>query len=241
MFLVGVFLVGTIFFYLVGPSLVPLISPLWKTENAITRTIGGGFELLRSKQALVEENAILRERLISMELEISTISSAKEQEETLFRALGRTESSGGVLASVLVRPPQSLYDFLLVDAGSEDGVSLGAKVYMPEGPELGVVSEVFSNQARIKLGTSSGEKTGAVLERHGVPVVLEGVGAGNFRIRVPRETEVVVGDRILSATIEGNLLAIVGDITLQPTDSFKEVLAKSPWSIFSNRFVLIRP
>jgi len=36
-------------------------------------------------------------------------------------------------------------------------------------------------------------------------------------------------------------LAVVEDIRLQPTDSFKEVLAKSPTNIFTLRFVFIRP
>lgn len=231
---------GVAFFYLLGPFLVPIISPLWKGENIVVRTVSGWVEFMRSKESLIEENAMLKERLSSMELELSSVSLSRNQEAVLLSTLNRTTESGGILASVLVRPPQSLYDFLIVDAGTDEEVSLGAKAYMPEGPELGVVTEVFSNQARIKLFTSSGEETGAVLERHGVPVVLEGIGGGNFRIRVPRETEVAIGDRILSAGLEGSLLAVVGNITLEPTDSFKEVLAKSPMSIFSTRFILIR-
>lgn len=241
LFLAGVFVAGAIFFYFLEPFFVPLISPLWKTENAVVRTLSKSADFFRSRQALIDENVVLKEKVLSLELEISSARAAAGQRELLFSLFGRREEGAGIIASVLVRPPQSPYDSLIVDAGSRDGISLEARVNLPEGPELGIVSEVFSRQSRVKLFTSDGEETAAVLERHGVPVTLIGIGGGNFRIVVPRETQVEIGDRILSANISSNLLAVVGNVSLKPTDFFKEVLAKSPANIFTVRFVEILP
>ena len=72
-------------------------------------------------------------------------------------------------------------------------------------------------------------------------MTLEGAGGGNFKLVLPRETEVEAGDRILSADISSRLLAVVGDVVMKPTDSFKEVLAISPVNIFGIHFVLIKP
>jgi len=230
LFLAGVFAAGAALFYIAGPLVVPMISPVWQAENIVTKTVSGNFNLLRSKRSLAEENALLKERIASMEAEFSSRSVGE------FLSFART---GGITASVVVRPPQSPYDIILVDKGSNDGVINGAKVSMPEGPELGRVVEVFPNQSRVRLWTSSGQKLEAILERFEVPVLLEGMGGGNFLMRIPRETEVMVGDRILSAGTDGGLLAVVGDVELKPTDSFKEVLAKSPISIWTLRFVNI--
>jgi len=142
---------------------------------------------------------------------------------------------------VLTYPPQTPYDIIIIDAGSNDSLVLGSEVSMPEGPLLGVVSEVFPRRAKVKLFSTNGEETGAVLERNNMPVTLEGTGGGNFRISLPRDIAIERGDRILSRSMSSSLLAVVEEVSVEPTDSFKEILAKSPTNIFSLRFVFITP
>ena len=72
-------------------------------------------------------------------------------------------------------------------------------------------------------------------------VTLVGVGAGNFKITIPRDVVVESGDRILSADVSSHLLAVVGEVNMSSTDSFKEVLAKTPANIFALRFVFVTP
>ncbi len=153
----------------------------------------------------------------------------------------RREVSGRVVAAVLTYPPQTPYDIIIIDAGSNDSLVLGSEVSMPEGPLLGVVSEVFPRRAKVKLFSTNGEETGAVLERNNMPVTLEGTGGGNFRISLPRDIAIERGDRILSRSMSSSLLAVVEEVSVEPTDSFKEILAKSPTNIFSLRFVFITP
>ena len=106
---------------------------------------------------------------------------------------------------------------------------------------MGTVSEVFPKSAKVKLFSASGDETNAILERHNVPVTLIGAGGGNFRFELPRDMIVETGDRILSSDIAARHLATVGDVSVRPTDSFKEVLAKSPINIFALRFVFVAP
>lgn len=235
-FLLGVFLIGGGVLYFLTPVIVRVAAPLSHSENTLVRPFVSTYNFFRSKQVLISENNLLKNRISSLEVELSVLSSRSRYEE-LLASLGRNNNVSSVIASVLVRPPESPYDLLVVDVGSRDGVSLGSKVSMPEGPELGVVTEVFSKQARVSLFSSNGVKTNAVLERHGVPVVLEGVGLGNFHMVVPREIDVVVGDKILSSSIGSDLVAVVGDVIVEPTSSSKKVLAQSPLNIFSVRFV----
>jgi cell shape-determining protein MreC len=174
-------------------------------------------------------------------MENLSLYADRDQKNELLELLGQRELDNLVLASVLVRPPRSPYDVIIIDAGSENGISIGSKVYLEEGPILGTVSEVFSRQARVNLFSSNAEEVSGVMERDGLPVTLIGSGGGNFKVSIPRDASVEKGDRILSAETASSILAVVGDISLNSTDSFKDVLAKSPANIFNLRFVLVKP
>ena len=239
--LVAIFIAGSIIFSLIDTAVIAAIAPLWRTEHAVTRVFKRTFEYWRSKQGLIEENISLRERLMRLELEHASLNLTLSQTQSLEELLGRTNKTEGMVAGVLTRPPQSPYDLIVIDAGSREGVLAHLTVSLLEGPVIGKVAEVSDSSAKVRLFSSSGEEVDAVLERHNIPVTLEGRGGGSFRVRVPRETEVVVGDRILSSDTTFSLMAVVEDIHMEPTDSFKEVLAKSPANIFSLRFVRISP
>lgn len=240
LFLVWVFVFGAIVFYFLGGVIMRAASPLWMGENKITKSLRAGKEFFRSKQSLISENTTLKERLASLELELSSRPPALNEDNALLSLIGRKAKKGtGLVASVLVRPPQTPYDIIVIDAGTDDGVVPDSEVALSEGPVLGMVLEVFKSSAKVKLFSSAGENTSAVLERFNLAVTLEGAGGGNFRIVVPRETPVEVGDRILSADVFSRLLAVVGEVEVKPTDSFKQILARSPANIFSIRFVEI--
>jgi len=183
----------------------------------------------------------LEEKVSSLEIELTSLSIRQTQESVLSTLLGREHESNKVLVAVLTHPPQTPYDFLIIDAGANQSITLGREVSLPEGPILGRVSEVFSRSAKVKLFSASGEEINAVLERNNVPITLLGTGGGNFKVILPRDVAVENGDKILSANINSQLLAVVGEVSVQSTDSFKEVLAKSPTNIFSLRFVFVMP
>lgn len=238
--LAAVFASGIIIFYLLDSLILSAVAPAWKAENAAVRKLSELSGFFRTRGALLSENARLKESVASLELQLSSLSVQQGEESNILALLGRTREEGGIFATVLSHPPQTPYDVLVIDAGTDDGVSIGRAVALPEGPVIGEISEVYGGLSKVKLFTSSGEKTNAVLERNNMPVVLEGAGAGNFRIVVPRETPVEIGDRILTPDFSARLVGVVEETAVEPTDSFKEVLAKSPANIFNLRFVLIK-
>lgn len=239
--LIVIFLSGTVLFSIFDSTLISSLSPLWKAENVVSRNMRDGVAFFRSQKALIDENAALKEKLSSLETEIMSLSKDRDERDTLLGLLGQRQNSKILVASVLAHPPQTLYDTIIIDLGSDNSVSLDSEVFLPEGPILGRVSEVFRKHAKVKLFSTALEETSAVLERGSVPVILVGVGAGNFKITIPRNVEVKSGDRILSADIFSRLLAVVGEVSVSSTDSFKEVLANAPINIFALRFVFVMP
>lgn len=239
--LVAIFVSGAVVFSFFDTAIISLISPVWRAENVVIRNLHNGLALFYSQQSLVAENAMLKEKLYTLETEMLALSMGRTQEDVLLELLGRKGKSAVVVAAVLTRPPQTPYDVIIIDAGSKESIAVGSQVSLPEGPILGIVSEVFPQSAKVKLFSTSGEEISATLERNSVPVTLIGTGGGNFRLTLPRDMAVERGDRILSPDIASHLLAVVGEVSVEPTDSFKEVLAKSPTNIFGLRFVFIRP
>ena len=237
----AVLVLGFGFFRLLGGQVITLISPFWKLENGVTVWVSDLGTSFRSKEALVAENRSLRDELFLRKIRLSSLNASRSREQELLALLGRAESLGGVLASALSRPPQSPYDVVVIDAGKEDGIEDNFRVFVPDGPVVGVVKEAFSHNAKVSLYSTFGEETEGILERGGVPVTLSGMGGGNFKITMERDLEVEIGDRIVSRDVEAWPLAIVEDISMKPTDSSKSVLARSPVNIFSLRYVLVAP
>jgi len=239
--LVAIFIFGAIVFRFIAAPIVSIVTPIWKAENKLMSTLRNSVAFFSSQKSLVAEIASLKERLYFMETEILSLSNGRVQEEVLFDLLGRKERAEEVVAAVLSRPSQTPYDVIIIDAGSSDSISVGSQVLLPEGPILGLVSEVFPTSAKVKLFSANGEETNAILERNQLPITLMGTGGGNFRLALPRDVEIEKGDRILFPDISSRLVATVGEIVTKPTDSFKEVLARSPTNIFSFRFVFVLP
>lgn len=220
---------------------VTALSPLWKGENFVARAFKGTTSFFKSKDALLKENAALKEELASYESLVVSARAVAAKNDEIMNELGRTPSSGYKLVGILSRPPETPYDVFIVDLGKNGGIRPGAKVKDANGYLLGSVSEVYLNTSRVKLYSLSGAKTDAVLERGMVPVVLEGAGGGNFKLNLPRDMDIQVGDRILAPGVSGEPIAYVGDVSIKPTDSFKEVLASSPSSPFKTSFVYVEP
>src|SRR3989344_8810447 len=208
--LVAIFISGAVILSFFDTAIISIVSPIWKVKNVMTT----GNEVL-------------------------SISKEQTQENILLELVGRKQKSNMVVAAVLTHPPQTPYDVIIIDAGSNESITIDSEVSLPEGPILGRVSEVFSKSAKVVLFSTNGRETNAVLERDSVPVVLVGRGGGSFKITLPRDVLVEKGDRILSPDITSRLLAAVEDISISSTDSFQEVLDRSPINIFTVRFVFV--
>ena len=239
--LVAIFAFGAFILSFLDEAILSAVSPIWKAENIVTRNLQSAANFFGSRKALLEENAVLKEKLSSLEMKILSMSGGQSQENMFRELAGRRQESDAMVAAVLIRPPQTPYDVIIIDAGSDESVTIGSEVFLPEGPLLGMVFEVFPKTAKVKLFSASGEKTNAILERNNVPVTITGNGGGNFSINLARGVDIEIEDRILSSDISARLLAVVEDISVRPTDSFKEALAKSPVNIFNLRFVFVAP
>ena len=152
----------------------------------------------------------------------------------LKKRLGRGSEVSRVLAGVLLRPPETPYDTLVIDAGSAQGIARGDKVSAGGTVVIGIVSELYAHASRVTLYSSPGEKYDGILG--GVlSIVVEGQGGGSLRAQVPSGTPVAVGDAVVLPGVFGGLSARVKSIDRGANQSFTAIYLSLPVSVSSLR------
>jgi len=195
-----------------------------------------------SRTYLVEENKRLVFLIEENREKLSLFESLRLEHESLLSSYGRNQlvASGTlILANVILKPPQSPYDVLVVDVGADRRVTVGQQVFSQGGIPAGRVTGVFGSTAKIALFSSVGEKTHLALERTGESLSVEGRGGGNFETEVGQEMDIVVGDRVVLSQFNGAVVASVVEVEANPTSASRRVFLHSAINVFKLRWVEI--
>ncbi|MFA6094736.1 MAG: rod shape-determining protein MreC [Candidatus Paceibacterota bacterium] len=214
-----------------------LVTPVQKSENEIAASSPFIFGYFQSKTALVTENLQLKHDAEMGKLSSLAFDAVYRENMELKEMLGRKSSSHVVLGAVLARPPQTLYDTILLDVGSDDGIALGQKVFVGSTTVVGKITEVRTHQAIALLASAPGEKVEVLIGKKDISATAEGKGGGNFEIKIPKDVLVTKGDAITIPSISVGVYGVVEDIITKPADSFQYLLFKSPVNVRSVRFV----
>ena len=173
----------------------------------------------------------------------SSLISVTAEREALYQEnldlkarLNRDARVGRILGAVLLRPPATPYDTLVIDIGSDDGVALGDTVSAGGTIVVGTISEVYARAARVTLYSAPGQKYDALL-RGVIPLAIEGQGSGSLQARLPAGTAVSVGDAALLPGIAGGISARVSRIERGDGESFVTLYFSLPVDMLGLRFV----
>ena len=200
----------------------PLSEFLWRTLAPVMHTRFGGTaapaDLSRLAAVEAERDALYQENL------------------DLKARLNRDARVGRILGAVLLRPPATPYDTLVIDIGSDEGVAMGDTVSAGGTIMIGTISEVYARAARVTLYSAPGQKYDALL-RGVIPLAIEGQGGGSLQARLPAGTAVSVGDSALLPGIAGGISAIVSRIERGDGESFVTLYFSLPVDIFGLRFI----
>ncbi|HEY0908445.1 MAG TPA: rod shape-determining protein MreC [Candidatus Paceibacterota bacterium] len=215
----------------------PVGTVFWKTESGLFGFFGHAGALVSSKFSLVKENQSLRQEIAARDASALLIDSLKAENESLKNSLNRSAAGDDILGIVLSRPPVSAYDTLVIDIGSDDGVSKGDKVYADGDTLIGDIAEVYANQSKVSLFSTPGRTISVILGTADVTAQAKGRGLGNFQLNIPVEVGVKEGDIIALPQIRPHTFGIVEKIIVDSSDSLQTILFKSPVNINSLRFV----
>ncbi len=192
-----------------------------------------------SKESLTQKISDLNLELAFSQARVSNYDTILQENEKLKEIFGRKkEETTMILAVILSKPNRSLYDTLLIDAGSRQGVSTGDLVYALGNVPIGRVEVVYDNSAKVILFSSSGEKMEVIVGETFFELV--GRGGGNFEMILPRGTALVKGNSAVLPGLDASVVGVVETIISDPRDSFQKVLLISPVNIQELKFVEIK-
>ncbi len=220
-------------------AIYAILSPFMRSGLVIRDTSKLSEGVLKSKQTLIDENNQLRTELADAERKYELSGNLQAENDELRKLLDLTKNKSSVAALVLSKPPLSPYDSLVIEFGAGKSVSVGERVYADGNIILGEITEVDGTAATVKLYSTASTEIIATIERNNISQKAVGAGGGNFIIKAPKEVDVVNGDVLIIPGLDKKILGIVRQIDTQPTDSFQNVLVKSPVNIFQLKWVTI--
>jgi rod shape-determining protein MreC len=154
-----------------------------------------------------EENQQLKEQIQQLRNQAIQNSTAATQVKRLEALLDYRRSDefpgdyDAVGAAVLADPPSDFEQFIIISAGSRDGVQLNAPVVTDEGL-VGKVTKVTREQSRVTLLTDKESAVSAYdVETEADGVIRHGAGGGDALIldRVPKDARVERGDLVATS------------------------------------------
>jgi cell shape-determining protein MreC len=229
------------------PQFIPgivtsLIRPFWRLEFAIHSGA------LRSEEALLVHNEELSRELADAEVRLETIRAIELENSELKGLLGRpltasstdvSHNDGRVLAAVLERPPFAPYDELVIDIGTDLGMTVGDKVYAPGDVLIGRVASVLGKTSKVILFSSPGNQYQVMIGSGHVPATAIGRGGGQYEAEVARDVSVQEGDFVTVPSISNKPFGVVTRVLSDETQPFEVILFAPPVNVYQLRWVMI--
>jgi cell shape-determining protein MreC len=144
-----------------------------------------------------------------------------------------------ILGAVIEKPPRGIYDELLIDIGSNNGVTVGAPVYAPGLILIGSTTVVYGNMARVALYSSVGGSYQVSIGPKRVPALAVGRGGGQYEAQVAQGSDIREGDAVSDAIIGTGPFGVVRSILSNPSDPFETILFAPAVSVYSLDWVFV--
>lgn len=217
-------------------TLGKILSPIWRASDASGAALWGIPDYFRGVAHLQRERDALRAELASSRLSVLDRNLLFEENLMLKEAIGRIAQPNALLAAVLVRPPETPYDMLIIDVGERAQVRVGDKVAASGTLLIGEVESVWDSGARVRLYSAPGTSRDGFL-RGTIPIRVEGIGGGSLRAEVPYDAQALAGDLVNIPAIEPNVAFLVEHVEAGRGDSAAIIHLRLPVNPFSLKFV----
>ena len=189
--------------------------------------------LIERQNALQQQNELLQQQLAGMHL--------TEDENTSLRQILDYPKTNYTMVSarVISKPSQSIYDRIMIDRGSNDGIKIGDRVIAGENSFIATIDVVTDKSAEGTLISGSFWKGDAIISRLGITVPVEGKGSGNFELHIPRDLEVRDGDVMTLPGFSDFVFGIIKTVQFDERDPYQTVLARTPVNLQELKFVRV--
>jgi len=183
-----------------------LLTPMQKVFNAAADAVDGFTAYFYKFDALVEENAALKEEVAALQAQIYDNREIEQMyawmSEYLEMKIQHTDYTY-LAATITGREIANYSSILTLDVGSGAGITTGMPVVSAQGV-IGQITEVGYNWSRVTTLVEPQSAIGAFIERTNENGILEGdlarAETGQCILNyLPADADVQVGDRILTS------------------------------------------
>lgn len=201
------------------------LQALWRNKVTV---------VLSDKEDLLFENRELRRLVQEQE---TTVVMAEYNQRSYQELVREFSEDGGTLAQVLLRPPYSPYDYLVLDQGTVHGVLENQLVIADGQYVIGYINQVSERYSQAILFSSPQEDF--LVSIDGVVYPANGDGGGAISLRLPRNFR---DSNRLVVTIPGTLPYVLGfaeETAFEPQDSYVRGIMNLPVNLFEREQVWI--
>jgi rod shape-determining protein MreC len=222
----------------VTKSALFLAQPLISVKNKVAVFVEHNSSVFKEKRGLKDENISLKQKILELQTKQKFVNALLEENKRLKSVFSFDEKRSLVIASIISRPGYGIYNALVIDAGSKEGVEEGMIVTAFGNVLLGYVVDVMPNISRVKLVSYPEEETNVFIGGR-VSAIAVGLGGENMEVALPNDLSIKVGDNITTFGVNSLFLGIVEEIIKSPADPFQKIIFRLPLNIQELRFVYL--
>ena len=179
----------------------PLQIFLWNQGQGINHFI----DKLKGIDALEMEKSNLELENERLKAELADLLELRNENEDLRKALdiGLEKEFKITMADIISKDP--LQDMIIINKGSDDGLSIGFPVITPEKTLIGKIEEVFPNFSRVILTSNKNNSLSARIDSE-EEIIGVTKGEGNLKIifdLIPHEKEIKKGSLVTTTSLGG--------------------------------------
>lgn len=225
-----------------------VLSPVQSLATRAVEPFQDGYRWLEESLDAKSENESLRAELERLRGELVLMEETRRENEELSGLLDIRdagifpEGCTFVVARVIGRSPTKWQEWVLIDKGSLDGVSLNQAVVgatIPEDPSLsgkglvGKVIAVGAHSAQVQLVTDSGSSVAAVVQGTGARGIVEGQVSGTLLMDFVERDQQVEPKRIVVTSGFGQIfprgipIGVVENVGEVDVNIYKQIEVRS--------------
>jgi rod shape-determining protein MreC len=227
--------------------LTTAVSPLFYVASLPETLFSGASEQFMSQQAVLDENARLKETLLQQSGQLQLLRYLQQENEKLRALLGSSAiiEDKRLIAEVLAVYSHPFSHQVVLNKGTKDGVTEHQAVIDDQGI-VGQIVSVGPTSSRALLISDNTHAIAVRAERTGVRAIVEGLGQWDaLRVmHLPHSTDIREGDRLLTSGLDGRFpegypVARVSKISQDVSQPFMVVYAE-PYALLDRiRHVLL--
>jgi rod shape-determining protein MreC len=180
-----------------------------------TSFTGQMITVYRDNEALKAENELLKQN----NLNTSEISAENARLRAMLDYKRGAPQFDFVTAAVVARDPSTWTNSIVINAGSDQGITKDMPVVTPQGL-VGNVVQVYARMAKVQLILDPRSAVGALVQRpeSRVAAIVEGNGANSLAprmVNLSRDADIIKGDKIITSGFGGIYPKglLVGEVT----------------------------